>query len=93
VIVLGMIYLIKLNSKKKAEEQKSDDNYKYVNEETIQSLVFIVYIAYKKGLALLKDIILVKDLFLTGIVFFVFDNRLGFYDFGCCFIHELCLFW
>ena len=51
-----------------AAEAKNEDNYKYVSEETVQSVVFLAYIAYKKGLALFKDIVQARDLYNTSMV-------------------------
>ena len=56
---------------KKNEAQpadKKEDDYNYVSIETVQSLVFLVYIAYKKGLEFAKDVILVKDFYSTVLV-------------------------
>ena len=56
--------------KKKAPDavEKDDDNYKYVSEETVQSIVFMIYTTYKRALALAKDIVLVRNLYNTAIV-------------------------
>lgn len=47
---------------------KKEDDYQYVSIETVQSLVFLVYIAYKKGVSFAKDVILVKDFYTTIMV-------------------------
>ena len=49
---------------------KEDDNYEYVSQETVQSIVFLAYIAYKRGLTFAKDLVLVRDLYNTAIVNF-----------------------
>jgi hypothetical protein len=52
--------------------EKKEDDYQYVSIETVQSLVFLVYIAYKKGVSFAKDVIFVKDFYTTIMVLILF---------------------
>ena len=69
---------LSLSSSKKgqaAPEPPKDDSYKYVTEETVQGLVFVVYCFYKRAVGLFKDIVYVRNLSSTFMVHCYSINR------------------
>ena len=64
-----------INRKKKSEpepepkfEKNQEDNYKYVSEDTVQNLIFLIYTGYKGFIKFFKSVVLLEKLWLTALV-------------------------
>ena len=65
---MGIIVCNSFSKKKSEVTEPKEDNYKYISEETVQGLVFLVYTGFRKCVQFSKDVVMIKRLWMTAVV-------------------------